>query len=494
MCMLLGWAGRVSLRPSYEFMLSIDRRGRDAFGAFTLKTGKITTFSRYELLDKVANIEDKAALFVGRAVPATEYHGHKYISSEDIQPFIKGDWIVTHNGLLHNDTILGKKYRLRRPTKVDSFVIAALLDRFTASGMSAPDAVVKVLDEIEGSYALAIYNPKQNYLALVTNFMPLYYKLTNDTIYWSSLPVEDITTPLEPYSGLHVFLNEPSGIKISPFILKTTLDFNKVGVVCSGGMDSVTALRLYQVLGFDVTLIHFKYGQAAQAAEDYVTTQIANTYGIRKITLNVQDLFKHFKSVLLRAKQIPDKAARLLDAEGTYSYVPARNLIFAAIGLGVCEELGLGRLVISGNLDDGGGYPDNNYPFFKYLDYVSALSLNQRHKVRFEAPFVHLTKKEILEIAFATGTPLHMTASCYYPELRENGEIVYCGSCGCDKLRVESFKALGYIDPVKYKTPQRWGRRKSLWKHPQWADRVNNINLRMLEDEIPFFEYLDIKG
>jgi len=492
--MLLGLVSSVPASLN-RYIDTIDMRGRDAFGAYyeVHKDGHVVKeFEKNKFVKKIRNIDSNVIMCVGRAIPATERYTHKSVY-KDTQPFVKGDWVVTHNGLLHNDVYLEKLYSLKRNTKVDSAIIVELLDHFTQSGYTPQESVHKVLDEIKGSFALTIYNTRTKMLVLVTNFMPLYYVHKDNTIFWSSLPYKEISTALDPYSGILFEYSRGADIYIAkPFTLKTELDANKVGVICSGGMDSVTALRMYQVLGYDTTLIHFSYGQAAQMVEDYVTTQIANRYGVRKVKLDVRDLFRHFTSVLLSAKQIPNKDARLLDAEGTYSYVPARNLIFAAIGLGVCEELGLGRIVISGNLDDGGGYPDNNYPFFKYLDYISALSLNQNHKVRFEAPFVHLTKKEILEIAFTTGTPLHLTASCYYPELTADGNIIYCGMCGCDKLRVESFKALDYIDPVKYKAPQRWGRRKSLWKHEQWVERMNNINLRLLREDIPYHTYLDI--
>lgn len=490
MCTLLG---RYGINPALiepSFLDHIDRRGRDRFALASISPAneRLRMFDKSVFITEASNIVTKTFLAVGRAIPATERHS---VSLEDTQPFENDEWIVSHNGIIANDNELEREYKLNRRSKVDTAILPPLLSKMGGD-------VVKVTSLLKGSFALALYDKIKDELWLCTNFMPLY---TNEDysieVRWSSLPIPGYTTKeVEPYTILHFkkkndkdpLLNK---ITVEEYRMPNTLDTNKVTVVCSGGMDSVTALRLYQVLGYDVTLLHFKYGQAAEKVEDYVTHKLSEMFGIPRIVLDVKSIFKHMRSVLTNCKKMTNSSARLFDAESTFSYVKARNLIFASIAFGLTEEIGGGKVVVSANLDDA-TYPDNGVPFFYKLNEVAKVALNWNSQMEFKAPFIHLTKKELIEIGITIGVPYQWTASCYYPKLDRQKYIVYCGTCGCDKLREESFRALGYVDPVKYAVKKDWGNCIPLTENSLWMSRCGSKELRLSLQEIPYAKFLEL--
>ena len=206
----------------------------------------------------------------------------------------------------------------------------------------------------------------------------------------------------------------------------------------------MTTARLYQVLGYDVTLVHFRYAQHAESVESWAVRQVSERLNLPLIELPVRELFDQtVPSVLRNAMQ---QFGRLWDMESTYSYVGARNLIFAAITMGVAEKIGAGRIALGLNLDDS-VYPDNNITFLRALEETAYFSLDWNKWVLVRAPFVHLTKKEIIKVGMYVGTPFELHVSCYYPKLVD-GRVVYCGRCGCCGLREFSWRALRIVDPV----------------------------------------------
>ena len=92
---------------------------------------------------------------------------------ETSHPFRCGDWVVAHNGVLENDREIIAKYGLEHCTcNVDSSVIPALLDYYEIIAPSRDhevEAIIDMLEEISGTYALWMVNEKTNniYLARV---------------------------------------------------------------------------------------------------------------------------------------------------------------------------------------------------------------------------------------------------------------------------------------------------------------------------------------
>lgn len=76
-------------------------------------------------------------------------------NNENNHPFISGNFVGVHNGILSNDRELAKKYALPLKGECDSEVLFALLDRFVRTEkMPLPDAVVRLRREVKGWYTI----------------------------------------------------------------------------------------------------------------------------------------------------------------------------------------------------------------------------------------------------------------------------------------------------------------------------------------------------
>ena len=72
-----------------------------------------------------------------------------------------------------------------------------------------------------------------------------------------------------------------------------------------------------------------------------------------------------------------------------------------------------------------------------------AIFLGSGNQLHIEAPFVRLTKADVVKIGLELGVPDELTWSCY-----EGGETP-CGVCGTCRDRAAAFAANGIADPAQ---------------------------------------------
>lgn len=449
MCYLLGVYSPCAV-ISFTELLKVARkqlllRGRDAVGCFysTLEQQQSSkmVFSGAAIDVELDNFLSSLPpnghhmMLQTRAVPEPEVNvqGSKF-SLLDTQPFDTGGYVVSHNGTVANDREL--RARLSHvpwssKSSVDSLVLPYMFEK---------EGILRTIRDLtEGSFAIAAFDRTKKRFHLAKNFQPLYYGLPGNKLYYSSLPTH--LTPIEfpPYSLLSMdarcipewrslYREEPK---------------KSILVTHSGGLDSTITLRLYQVLGYDVRAVFFKYGQQAEEAEEHCSRFICSELNIPLTVMTLP--MGCFKSPLL-TKEKPELDV-LEDAESTFSYVPQRNLILAAYSLGIAEQLGLGGVALGMNLSDGGSYPDNGIPFLNKLGEVTPYSSNWQTQLKVTAPFVNLMKSEMLEVGILIGIPFDRICSCYYPVLSSEGYPIYCGSCGSDLHYKNAWGKLGYRPP-----------------------------------------------
>jgi hypothetical protein len=106
----------------------------------------------------------------------------------------KNGLALIHNGIIHNDDELFKKYELHRDGEVDSEIIVRLIEHFIyADGKTTQEAIQLAFKEIRGSMAIALLNykePKTIYVVTRTNPLNLAYHIPTGTIFFAS--TEDI--------------------------------------------------------------------------------------------------------------------------------------------------------------------------------------------------------------------------------------------------------------------------------------------------------------
>ena len=122
--------------------------------------------------------------------------------------------------------------------------------------------------------------------------------------------------------------------------------------------------------------------------------------------------------------------------------VPGRNLIFISILTGIAWSEGAGEIWLGIHAGDHFIYPDCRPEFFTAMR--SAVEYGTDGKVTLVAPYLNVTKVEILKEGFQLGVPYALTRTCY------TDRPIACGKCGADQERLEAFAAHGCKDPIPY--------------------------------------------
>ncbi|MEM3291425.1 MAG: 7-cyano-7-deazaguanine synthase QueC [Saccharolobus sp.] len=431
-------------------------RGRDSFGIVVIqKDGEIKVrkslgkpSEKEELLYGIIDENSRVVIANNRAEPTTEYVRQK--TEDDIQPFIGERYIVTHNGIIANDTEIEKKYNLIRKTKIDSSILPPFLDKLWDGRV---ESLRNMLNEIKGSFALIIGDKKNpDRIFLAQNFKPLYmaYDYSLEAVFFTSLddyfdvkPFDPVNvTKLEPYSI--VMVNTQKQMVKVPLI-KTEKSRKKILVVASGGLDSTVAATKLIREGNDVVLLHFNYRHKAEEREREAVRKIAEYLQVPLIEIDT-DLFKMIgHSTLIKGGGdiVKDRSGEE-GAEFAHEWVPARNLILLSVAIAIAESNGFDAIASGINLEESGAYPDNEMEFIRLLNKLSPYATGPNKKVEVLMPVGNLVKHEIVKLGYEIGAPLHLTWSCY-----EGGQK-HCGKCGPCYMRKMAYKINGLKDPIAY--------------------------------------------
>lgn len=226
----------------------------------------------------------------------------------------------------------------------------------------------------------------------------------------------------------------------------------KVLVLVSGGLDSTTALAMaVSEYGSDnVVALSIFYGQrhnkeieAADAVCDY--------YKVEHITLDLSTMFQ-FSDCSLLAKnkdEIPMESyaeqLKKTDGKPVSTYVPFRNGLFLSSASAIALSKGCSKIYYGAHSDDAAGnaYPDCSPAFNDAMN--TAIYEGSGRQLTIEAPFIGITKADVVKIGLDLKVPYELTWSCY-----EGGEKP-CGKCGTCIDRTAAFEKNGVTDPLLLK-------------------------------------------
>ena len=224
----------------------------------------------------------------------------------------------------------------------------------------------------------------------------------------------------------------------------------KALVLSSGGVDSTTALGLaVRKYGRDnVIALSVFYGQKHDK-ELRASTAVADYYGVEHLFLDLSVIFRDSNCSLLShsTEEIPEEsyADQLAKTEGgkpVSTYVPFRNGLFLSSAASIALSRDCGVIYYGAHADDSAGaaYPDCSPVFNRAMN--EAIWEGSGHQLRIEAPFVGITKAEVVRMGLEIGVPYELTWSCY-----EGGEAP-CGRCATCLDRAAAFRANGAEDPA----------------------------------------------
>lgn len=215
----------------------------------------------------------------------------------------------------------------------------------------------------------------------------------------------------------------------------------KVIVLCSGGMDSVTALYWAAREHGLLAALSFDYGAKHNHREIPLAREHAAKLGVRHEVVALPFVNRLFASNLLNSGgDIPEGHYEAANMKQTV--VPFRNAIMLSIATGWAESLGADGLVIAAHGGDHAIYPDCREDFMRAMS--DTMRLGTYAQVQLLRPFIALTKGGIAASGAKLGVDFARTWSCY-----KGGEI-HCGKCGTCVERREAFAAAGIDDPTTY--------------------------------------------
>jgi 7-cyano-7-deazaguanine synthase len=209
-------------------------------------------------------------------------------------------------------------------------------------------------------------------------------------------------------------------------------------VLLSGGLDSTTLM--WSLLP-DVKALLFDYGQrhrkeligAKMLCEDFgIECKVADLRGIT-----------HLISKGSQSGDAPVPEGHYAEESMKTTIVPNRNSIMLSVACGWALASGSEEVYFAAHGGDHAIYPDCRAVFVDAFDHAMRLA-NEWDRISVHAPFVKMSKADIVTLAQTIGVPLDRTWSCY------KGESLHCGVCGTCVERKEAFQLAGVEDPTIY--------------------------------------------
>ena len=215
-------------------------------------------------------------------------------------------------------------------------------------------------------------------------------------------------------------------------------------VILSGGLDSTVCMALAARDTGGVLALTFDYGQRHRIEIDRAAL-VAAHYGAEHLVV-VLDASRWGGSALTDPTiEVPEAEPGASADAIPVTYVPARNLVFLAVAMGVSEARGADVVYLGVNALDYSGYPDCRPEFVRSFEATAALALKrgvEGNPVEVRTPLIALTKADIVRLGVSLGAPLHLTWSCY------RGDDRPCGRCDACALRSKGFAEAGVPDPA----------------------------------------------
>lgn len=223
----------------------------------------------------------------------------------------------------------------------------------------------------------------------------------------------------------------------------------KAMVLSSGGVDSSTCLGLAvsKYGSENVVALSISYGQK-HTKEIQSARAVADYYKVELIELDLSKMFEFSDCSLLSHsdKEIPKESyAQQLektDGKPVSTYVPFRNGLFLSSAASIALSKDCSVIYYGAHSDDAAGnaYPDCSEVFNNAMN--TAIYEGSGKQLHIEAPFVNMTKAEVVKTGLELGVPYHLTWSCY------EGHDKPCGVCGTCIDRIKAFELNGVKDPI----------------------------------------------
>ena len=223
----------------------------------------------------------------------------------------------------------------------------------------------------------------------------------------------------------------------------------KALVLFSGGADSSTclAIAVAKYGAKEVLALSVSYGQK-HSKELEAAQKISEYYGVMLKTIDLSKIFEDSNCSLLQGstEDIPtesyDEQLKKSGGSPVSTYVPFRNGLFLSCAASVALSFGCNEIYYGAHSDDAAGnaYPDCSSEFNDSIN--RAIFIGSGDRLTVCAPFIGLSKAEVVKRGLELGVPYELTWSCY------SGTDKPCGVCGTCRDRIAAFEKNGVTDPL----------------------------------------------
>ncbi|WP_095204599.1 7-cyano-7-deazaguanine synthase QueC [Mesorhizobium carmichaelinearum] len=219
-------------------------------------------------------------------------------------------------------------------------------------------------------------------------------------------------------------------------------------VICSGGLDSVSLAHRVATEQKLIGLLSFDYGQRHKKELGFAS-MCAKRLGVRHQIVDIGDVGRNLSgSALTDTVDVPD--GHYAEDSMRITVVPNRNAIMLAIAFGVAAVQQADAVAIAVHGGDHFIYPDCRPAFVDAFQTMQNQALAGYADIRLYAPYVNMSKADIVSEGARYDTPFEATWSCY-----KGGER-HCGRCGTCVERREAFNLAGIADPTDYEDADFW--------------------------------------
>lgn len=223
-------------------------------------------------------------------------------------------------------------------------------------------------------------------------------------------------------------------------------------ILCSGGLDSVTALYyVKKKLNYgEIIVLFFNYSQKSLKREKRFSKLAADNVGAEFMELSLGELGKISTSLINKPGWTLDFSKKDISSTKSESgkfYVPCRNTIFLSYALALAEALynrrkGPSDIFVGFKSEGKEPFPDATPLFLEKINSLARVSCAFPFKIR--APFIRKDKEDLIQIGEKLEVDFTKTFSCYVSDKK------HCGLCLACRLRKEGFYWAGLPDPTKY--------------------------------------------
>jgi 7-cyano-7-deazaguanine synthase len=231
-------------------------------------------------------------------------------------------------------------------------------------------------------------------------------------------------------------------------------------ILLSGGLDSATALAVARHAGHRCVTLAVDYGQRHRV-ELAAAGRVSEHLGAAEHRVVSIDLRAIGGSALTAEIDVPkNRPGTEPGGAIPVTYVPARNMIFLGVAVGLAETLGATDIYLGVNAIDYSGYPDCRREFIDAFARVANLGTrtgvetarrtNAIGGFTIHTPLCTLSKSDIIRLGTRLGVDYSITTSCYDPTTDAAGRPVACSECDSCRIRRRGFEEAGIPDPTVY--------------------------------------------